>query len=269
MGNGIWTVEIIPADIQPPSRDPAGASGIRIRLGSQEITNMGDKVDLIVAFNEQSLLGRIRYAHFDPDARIILENKWREHPDESIRTSYIRIVDQLKGDGYHIYEVPLEELCGQHVSNPQLGKNMYVLGMLCWIYSRDLDLARAQIAHIFRHKSQKVVDNNVILLEAGYEWAASHLDFRFEVPARALDSDRVVMNGNEAIALGVMASGMEMCAMYPITPATSASHFLADMIWIVGCERRPVWSDPILCYFSVTYKTSAQLHALQKGPSRH
>lgn len=234
MGNGIWTVEIIPADIQPPSRDPAGASGIRIRLGSQEITNMGDKVDLIVAFNEQSLLGRIRYAHFDPDARIILENKWREHPDEGIRKSYVQVVDQLKADGYHIHEVPLEELCGQHVSNPQLGKNMYVLGMLCWIYSRDLQLARDQIAEIFRHKSQKVIDNNVLLLEAGYDWASNNLDFRFDVPARKSDVDRVVMNGNQAIALGVMASGMEMCAMYPITPATSASHYLAEIFENVG-----------------------------------
>lgn len=234
MGNGIWTVEIIPADIQPPSRDPAGASGIRIRLGANEITNMGDKVDLIVAFNEQSLLGRIRYAHFDPNARIILENKWREHPDESIRESYTKIVDQLTADGYHIYEVPLEELCGQHVSNPQLGKNMYVLGMLCWIYSRELELARNQIVEIFRHKSQKVIDNNIVLLEAGYDWASKHLDFRFDVPARKADVDRVVMNGNQAIALGVMASGMEMCAMYPITPATSASHFLAEIFENVG-----------------------------------
>ncbi len=80
MGNGIWTVEIIPADIQPPSRDPAGASGIRIRLGTHDISNMGDKIDLIVAFNEQSLLGRLDVANFDPNCRILLENKWREHP---------------------------------------------------------------------------------------------------------------------------------------------------------------------------------------------
>ena len=59
MGNGVWTVEIIPAEIQPPARSPAGASGIRIRLASRYITNMGDEADVVVAFNEQVLYSRI------------------------------------------------------------------------------------------------------------------------------------------------------------------------------------------------------------------
>src|ERR1017187_1257325 len=56
MGNGIWTVEIIPAEIQPPARSVAGASGIRIRIGQRRVTNGGDETDLVVAFNEQVLL---------------------------------------------------------------------------------------------------------------------------------------------------------------------------------------------------------------------
>ena len=53
MGNGIWTTEIIPAEIRPPARSVAGASGNRIRMGSNYITNGGDETDLVVAFNEQ------------------------------------------------------------------------------------------------------------------------------------------------------------------------------------------------------------------------
>ena len=60
MGNGIWTVEIIPAEIQPPARSIEGASGNRIRVGSEAVTNGGDSADLVVAFNEQALLGRLR-----------------------------------------------------------------------------------------------------------------------------------------------------------------------------------------------------------------
>src|ERR1700690_2332931 len=60
MGNGIWTVEIIPAEIRPPARSVAGASGNRIRIGSEYVTNGGDETDLVVAFNEQVLLGRVR-----------------------------------------------------------------------------------------------------------------------------------------------------------------------------------------------------------------
>jgi 2-oxoglutarate ferredoxin oxidoreductase subunit alpha len=59
-GNGIWTTEIIPAEIQPPARSVAGASGIRIRIGTKQVTNGGDETDLVVAFNEQVLLGRVR-----------------------------------------------------------------------------------------------------------------------------------------------------------------------------------------------------------------
>jgi len=59
MGNGVWTVEIIPAEIQPPARSPAGASGIRVRLGSHHMTNMGDAADMAVALNEQVLYSRI------------------------------------------------------------------------------------------------------------------------------------------------------------------------------------------------------------------
>src|SRR5216110_794241 len=53
MGNGIWTTEIIPAEIRPPARSVAGASGNRIRIGAGYVTNGGDETDLVVAFNEQ------------------------------------------------------------------------------------------------------------------------------------------------------------------------------------------------------------------------
>src|SRR5512134_1736649 len=58
MGNGTWTVEIIPAEIQPPPRTPPSASGNRVRLGTEPITNWGDYADVVVAFNEQVLLHR-------------------------------------------------------------------------------------------------------------------------------------------------------------------------------------------------------------------
>jgi len=69
MGNGIWTVEIIPAEIQPPARSIAGASGVRIRIGQRRVTNGGDEADLAVAFNEQVLLGRVRADVFKPARR--------------------------------------------------------------------------------------------------------------------------------------------------------------------------------------------------------
>lgn len=229
MGNGVWTVEIIPAEIEPPPRIPAGASGNRIRIGSSRITNWGDEADLVVAFNEQALLGRHRLDALADDATILIESVWKDHPDEDIRRAWANAMRELSTRGYRIVEVPMQERCLEVVENPRLGKNMFALGLLCRIYDRDMELVRDQIARAFRKKSSKVVDSNHALLELGWSWADESLDLRIEVPPRSIDADMVVMNGNQAVALGAVASGMELAAMYPITPATSVSHQLGEM----------------------------------------
>ncbi len=123
----------------------------------------------------------------------------------------------------------MEQECRRLVNDARRGKNMFALGMLCHIYSFDLQIARDQIVRTFRKKSQSVIETNWTLLDAGYEWARANLDLRFRIPVTATSGPQIVTNGNTAIALGVMASGMELCAMYPITPATSASHYLSDV----------------------------------------
>jgi len=97
-----------------------------------------------------------------------------------------------------------------------------------------LDLVRHFIHTKFKKKGQSVIDRNLELLEAGYQWSRENIPLRIEVPATPNPSDKVVMNGNQAIALGAMAAGMEVCSMYPITPATSVSHHLAASFERVG-----------------------------------
>lgn len=229
MGNGVWTVEIIPAEIQPPPRVPEGASGIRIRFGADTVTNWGDNTNLVVAFNEQVLLARHRLGALADDAVVLIEDKWATHDDEAIRAAWDAAMAELSAKAYRIIPVPMEERCLTLVDNPRKGKNMFALGMLAWIYDRDLTRIDEQIAHAFRKKSEKVYESNVALVRLGYAWAAEHLDIRVDVPPRADDRRMVVMNGNEAIGMGAIASGMELCAMYPITPATSVSHYLAEV----------------------------------------
>lgn len=229
MGNGVWTVEIIPAEVEPPPRSIAGASGIRIRLGDGPVTNWGDETDLVMAFNEQVLLGRHRLNALAPGATILLEDQWATHPDDAVRAQWDAAMEELGEAGYRIIGVPMEEICLTQVENARKGKNMFALGLLTWIFERDVDRVKEQIAHTFRTKPQKVVDKNFTLLELGVQWASENLDFRVEVPTAEDTGDLVVMNGNEAIALGAVASGMELAAMYPITPATSVSHHLGEV----------------------------------------
>src|SRR5512146_2834301 len=229
MGNGVWTVEIIPAEIQPPPRTPEGASGYRIRIGSHPVTNWGDQVQLVLAFNEQVLLSRHRLGALAEDATILVESHWATHANPDIRAAWAAAMTELSSRNYRIIEVPMEEQCLTIDENPRKGKNMFALGLLAYIYDRELQRIEDQIAHAFRKKSEEVFQRNVALLHLGFDWAQAHIDVRVHVAAAESDRPLVVMNGNEALALGALASGMELCAMYPITPATSVSHFLADV----------------------------------------
>ena len=234
MGNGVWTVEIIPAEIQPPPRSAPGASGNRIRIGSKPVTNWGDETDVMIAFNEQVLLGRHQLGALSERAVVLLDNQWKDHPDERIQAQWREAMAVLEKTSYRIIEVPLEAECLKVVDNARKGKNMFALGLLAWIYDRDVERIKEEIAYAFRKKSEEVYQKNVQLLELGVEWAKTNLDFRYVVPAIASSEPRVVMNGNQAIALGAVAAGLELAAMYPITPATSVSHQLGEMFQKFG-----------------------------------
>ncbi len=250
-GNGIWTVEIIPAEIQPPARSMAGASGNRIRLATDRVTNRGDEADLIVAFNEQVLLSRLNENELKPGCIILIEDKWRMDMDPEIVASYIQTCDELSAQGYRVHEIPMETECLRYVTEAKRGKNMFALGMLCAVYSLDLKIAREQVAFIFAKKSEAVVDDNIMLLEAGYDWARANLDIRFRIPPSKLETPQIVVNGNVALGLGVMASGIEVCAMYPITPATSVSHYLSDVFRNVGGVVHQAEDEIAACAFAI------------------
>ncbi len=251
MGNGIWTVEIIPAEIQPPARSIEGASGNRVRVGAQRISNGGDEADLVVAFNEQVLIGRLHANELKPGCTILLENKWSHDRDPEIVASYMETRDDLIHQGFDVREIPMEEECLRHVKDAKKGKNMFVLGMLCSLYSMDMEMAREQVAFVFRKKSKAVIAANHTLLQAGNDWAEDNLDIKYEIPATKSREAQIVVNGNTSLALGVMASGMRVCAMYPITPATSASHYLSEVFQKVGGVVHQAEDEIAACAFAI------------------
>ncbi|WP_428635131.1 2-oxoacid:acceptor oxidoreductase family protein, partial [Sedimenticola sp.] len=205
MGNGVWTVEIIPAEIQPPARSPAGASGNRIRVGSKTITNMGNEADLVVAFNEQVLFSRIANGAYKDGTIVLLENKWADDPQEETRVAYANAVKEFRDHGLIVHELPLEQECLKIVDNARRGKNMFVLGMLCRIYDRDVERGHAEIQATFGHKGEKVVKPNIELFDAGYAFAKANVDYHFTIPVKETLSGKPVLvcNGNTALGLGV------------------------------------------------------------------
>jgi 2-oxoglutarate ferredoxin oxidoreductase subunit alpha len=234
MSYGVWTVEIIPAEIEPPARTPASASGNLVRFGRDPVTNWGDEANLVVAFNEQVLLSQHRLHALADDCVILIEDKWGKHRDEEIREQWKAALDELAERNYRIIPVPMEEECLRRVDDARKGKNMFVLGLLAQIYGFDLEKIYEQIRLQFAKKPPEISKANCDLLDLGVGWAEANLDFRIEIPRVEVEEQRVVMNGNQASALGAVASGMEFCAMYPITPATSVSHYLCEMFETYG-----------------------------------
>ncbi|TAJ94253.1 MAG: 2-oxoacid:acceptor oxidoreductase subunit alpha [Gammaproteobacteria bacterium] len=250
-GNSVWTVEIIPAEIEPPPRTAPGASGNRIRIGSFEITNAGDDAKLVVAFNEQALMGGMSAGKFESGCIVLLESMWGKHPNPAIAREYAATMEKLKQTDYRIYEVPMEAECLKVVQDARRGKNMFVVGMLCNIYSRDLAYAYKEIENKFKAKKPAMIKPNIDLLDAGYRWAEENLDFRFEIPPCPQQGAQLVANGNTSLALGVIASGMEVCAMYPITPATSASHYLSQALYEAGGVVHQAEDEIAACGFAI------------------
>ncbi|MDR2614109.1 MAG: 2-oxoacid:acceptor oxidoreductase subunit alpha [Candidatus Accumulibacter sp.] len=128
---------------------------------------------------------------------------------------------------------------------------MFALGIRCHIYNFDLQAGREQIALTFGKKERSVIEANVVLLEAGHRWAQENIDFSFHIPATPQSRPQISINGNVSLALGVMASGMDICAMYPITPATSASHYLSEAFEKVGGIVHQAEDEIAACAFAI------------------
>ena len=126
----------------------------------------------------------------------------RSAPDATICASYVQTHAQLIKAGYKVIEVPMERECRTVVADARRGKNMFALGMLCNLYSLELQLAREQIALTFGKKAAGVIKTNVMLLEAEYQWAEANLDFAFRIPAVRASEPQIVVNGS---GLGIAA----------------------------------------------------------------
>jgi len=234
-GNGLWTVEIIPSEIQPPPHTTGSASGNRIRMSDKGmVTNVGDKADVVLAFNEMALLSRLEANSISEKVTVLIDDKWAKDDDPQIRKQYAEILGGIKERGGTVVEFPMEAETLKYVDDATRGKNMFALGFLCAFYDKDPQVMKIVVAETFGKKSKKIIDNNLNLAQKGYDYGLKNLPYQLAVDSEPRKEAMVAMNGNLALALGAVAAGYEICSMYPITPATSASHFLSDIFEHMG-----------------------------------
>lgn len=119
-------------------------------------------------------------------------------------------------DAARVFKVPYKDLAPQ-----KLFYNTVALGIIAAIACLDAGIPRALLAEAFHKKGDEVVARNQAVLDAAYVWTRDH-DVRVECPAPAMGSNgRLCMTGNDCLALGAMAAGVNFCSYYPMTPASS------------------------------------------------
>ncbi len=240
-GNDIATFPDFPAEIRAPIGTLPGVSGFQIHFGSDEILTAGDTYDVLVALNAAALKANLKF--LKPNGLIIANKDGFD--DKNLRLARIDENDNplLNGslDSYELYTADITKLTKLALSESGLGnkeaercKNMFVLGMVYWLFDRDI---QHTISFIEKHFARK--DNlaraNVIALKAGYHFCETSELFsnRYEISSAAHKKGLYrSLNGNQATALGLLAASVKadipiFLGSYPITPASDILHELS------------------------------------------
>tara|TARA_Y100000782_G_C10186364_1_gene266866 strand:+ start:4034 stop:5872 length:1839 start_codon:yes stop_codon:yes gene_type:complete len=239
-GNDVSTFPNFPAEIRAPQGTVGGVSGFQLQFGSNEVYTAGDQADVLVAMNAAALKaniaslkkGGILIANTDgfDSKNLKLAECENDNPLES-----------SKVEGYRVYKIEITTLTknalkesGLSPKDQDRAKNMFVLGVLYWMFGRALDTTIEYLEAKFK-KSPELIDANVTVLKAGYHFGETSEIFstRYEVKRAKLDPGtyRNVM-GNQGAAIGLVAaaqkSGLELFyGTYPITPASDILHELS------------------------------------------
>lgn len=233
-GNSISTLQDYPADIRAPQGSLTGVSGYQVKIGNEEVHTPGDKCDVLVAMNAAALKTQIQYA--SPTATIIINiDSFKE---EDLRKAEFKTNNYLKELGIkadHVVACPITTMVkaclkGEDIAPKTVLKcrNMFALGIVCWLFNRSRKRVVDYIAHKFKDKPQ-IADCNIRVLHAGYDYghnthASVPATYRIESihkkPGRYMD-----ITGNKALSYGLIAAAERanlplFLGSYPITPAT-------------------------------------------------
>jgi 2-oxoglutarate ferredoxin oxidoreductase subunit alpha len=189
-----------------PSTISGGPSIFQVRIGSGEVLSSGDEADMLVAFYQHSYEDHINSCR---KGGIVLYDADHVTPKQEWTTDYHHV-------GVHITGLTVEAIGG---TAKDKGKNIYTLGLLAKIFDLNLPKLEKLIAERFTGKDESVVKNALMAFHAGYGNALGNIleTFQFTEPKKRA-GHQVVMNGNEALALGLIAAGVRFGAGYPITP---------------------------------------------------
>ena len=240
MGNDLATFPDFPAEIRAPAGTLSGVSAFQLRFANSDIHTPGDDADAMVAMNPAAL--KVHLKNLKSGGILIVDGgkftpndlrkaKWDQNPLEDETVS-----------AYRVIKVDLQKLTRETLADSPLDnrskdrcKNMFALGMLYWLYNRDLSTTLQFVARKFASKPD-VVEANTKILQAGYNYADITGVFQTSYRVRpatfmAPGTYRNIM-GNQALCLGLVAAVNRadlsmVLGSYPITPASDILHQLS------------------------------------------
>ena len=241
VGNDICTFPDYPADIRAPQGVLTGVSGFQVHIGADKVLTPGDQCDILIAMNPAALKTQHKYCK--PTGAIIIDTD--SFAEKDLQKAEFKTDDPIAELGItcEVVPCPITSLCQETLKDSGLDnksivrcKNMVALGLVCWIYDRDLTLAENMLRAKFAKKPE-VAEANIKALRAGYDMghnthtSISHT-YRVESDSNKKKGRYMDINGNKATAYGLIAAaekaGMRLfLGSYPITPATDILHELA------------------------------------------
>lgn len=225
-GRYVYIEPMIPAEISPPPRTRAALSGVIIRVGDFDITNIGNYTDLIVSSHEICLDRRLDDDENNPKCRILLDMGNKVGNEES----YEKVCKRVSQLGLSLFPFEIDEAAKAVIKGlGGKGENLYYLGMLSAIYNVPKDILISEIKITFGKKLVgKIMDDNLLLFEHGYDFAQKNIDISLEVQGiEKARKDPILIDGNTSMSMGIIDAGIKLYSGYPITPASSIMHTLA------------------------------------------
>ena len=241
VGNGISTFPDYPADIRAPQGSLTGVSGYQVHIGAGRVYTPGDQCDVLVAMNAAALKTQYKFAK--PQATIIIDTDSFGSSDlkraEFSSDDYLR---EMGIDPDRVIACPITRMVKDCLKESGLDnksilkcRNMFALGLVCWLFNRELSLVENFLREKFAKKPQ-LAESNIMVVNAGYDYGHNvhasvpstyRIDSRVKEPGRYMD-----ITGNKATAYGLIAAaeraGLKLyLGSYPITPATDILHELS------------------------------------------
>jgi len=197
-----------------PSTISGGPSIFQVRIGSGEVMTAGDDADMLLAFYQHSYEGHI--------------NSLKKNGIVLYDSDHVQPKPEWQGD-YHHVGIPISSLTVEAIGGTakDKGKNIYALGLIARMFDLNVPKLEKLVGERFTGKDPSILANALAAFHAGYANSPSNLIETFQFSdSQKKGVQQVVMNGNEAIAFGLIAAGVRFGAAYPITPWTDVMEIM-------------------------------------------